>query len=226
MTFVLVSFVACQQALALPDQHGQRAVPADDVLLTSISSLADDPIIGVRIGVARLLATTYQSGLMSEIFINIARRLSHDPSPEVISYLPDICAKEPRLATNGRLWKPSASSTTFSRPPVLPLPTPIMQSPNDLTSSDDFTFPHGRPFGRLRSSDDGVGDVAMGGPPPGFTGGPITAAGTDGSFTKAQEAPNNVYDARLLGSRAEGEVFSPLEFVHDDTNSENGIVVP
>jgi len=50
---VILRFVACQLALVTFDHDGQYDL--DDDFWNAVSKLADDAIIGVRIGIARLL---------------------------------------------------------------------------------------------------------------------------------------------------------------------------
>lgn len=51
--------MACQQALILPGSSGQSAVVADGEFWKTLTGLADDPIVGIRIGVARLVGIVF-----------------------------------------------------------------------------------------------------------------------------------------------------------------------
>jgi serine/threonine-protein phosphatase 4 regulatory subunit 1 len=50
-----MTFVACLQALAAPRDQDLPEISLDDDFWKSVSDLADDTVVGVRIGVARLL---------------------------------------------------------------------------------------------------------------------------------------------------------------------------
>ena len=58
-------FVACQEALLTFDYDGQYDL--DDDFWNAVSKLADDAVIGVRIGIARLLG--HLSGMLCCNFI-------------------------------------------------------------------------------------------------------------------------------------------------------------
>jgi len=53
----LCSFIACQQALVVPES--EAAVPIDDAFCERVAPLAVDDVLGVRIGVARLIGILY-----------------------------------------------------------------------------------------------------------------------------------------------------------------------
>lgn len=55
VVLTLPRFVACQQELALPSQDGRPAIVPDHAFWTSLAGSANDAIVGVRIGVARLV---------------------------------------------------------------------------------------------------------------------------------------------------------------------------
>lgn len=60
--------MACQQALITPSHHGKSPIPLDDDFWITITRLADDPIVGVRIGIARLVG--FISGKMKLLYFS------------------------------------------------------------------------------------------------------------------------------------------------------------
>lgn len=57
---IFYRYISCQQTLLLPrGQAMQPLVPFDDELSKPLRDLATDSVIGVRIGVARLVATLF-----------------------------------------------------------------------------------------------------------------------------------------------------------------------
>ncbi|KAG5646684.1 hypothetical protein DXG03_002674 [Asterophora parasitica] len=107
-----MTFIACQQALAL---HPQHVVPLDDELWRPLVALAGDPIVGVRIGLGRLVGSLSISNRpRSPVFLTLVARLSQDPSKEVQAYVlhPPSPVVKKNIRTN--------SVSTFSRPPPLP----------------------------------------------------------------------------------------------------------
>lgn len=48
-------YIACQQALILPDAGGESVMEADDKLWEDLAILARDEIVGVRIGLSRFI---------------------------------------------------------------------------------------------------------------------------------------------------------------------------
>lgn len=66
---VFFSFIACQQALILPGPDGQSAVSNDDSFWETLVGVANDSIVGVRIGVARLVGLMYRECYRWSIFL-------------------------------------------------------------------------------------------------------------------------------------------------------------
>lgn len=119
-----MTFVACMQALVTRRDQDLAANSFDDDLWKSVSVLADDTVVGVRIGVARLLGfisgRLHSSSVpLSGILPNLVHRLSQDDSHEVRSYIPDPSWLDahPGLAVNARTKTRVSNILTFSRPP-------------------------------------------------------------------------------------------------------------
>ena len=138
----LLRFVACLQALVTPSNQGLPEIPLDDDFWKSVSDLADDTVVGVRIGVARLLGFVSgsisqdhdiqhstqnlpgilrsSSGPSSGFIWDIVRRLSQDNSYEVRSYIPsqlDGFNAHMGHAIGARTKSRMSNISTFSRPP-------------------------------------------------------------------------------------------------------------
>ncbi|KAG7452614.1 ARM repeat-containing protein [Guyanagaster necrorhizus] len=115
-----MTYIACQQVLLLPDGDTEAIKVPDEELWTTLRALSNDPIVGVRIGVSRLIASLYAyfwtrtSPPVS--VIDLAKTLSQDSSHEVISYVSGLS-----LLDHGRHVKNfsqvSRHAATFSRPP-------------------------------------------------------------------------------------------------------------
>jgi hypothetical protein len=133
--------VACLQALVTPRDQGLPTIPLDDDFWKSLSVLADDTVVGVRIGVARLLGFVSGSHFpdhvrqhntqnlldclhsssrpLSGMLWDLVHRLSQDDSHEVRSYIPDPSRLgESHLGLSVTRTKARVSNIlTFSRPP-------------------------------------------------------------------------------------------------------------
>ncbi|KAF8163204.1 armadillo-type protein [Crassisporium funariophilum] len=125
-----MTFIACQQSIALPvGKDGEPSVILDDDLLLSVSDLAKDEIEGVRIGVARFAGAVYgnllrHSRSIPSVLDNLVRSLSQDSSHEVQSYISHLSFGVPAGDSDASLGKNSSRSrrrllqiATFSRPP-------------------------------------------------------------------------------------------------------------
>ncbi|KAF9456525.1 armadillo-type protein [Collybia nuda] len=162
-----MTFVACQEALITQNPN----MFLDEHFWLSLSILADDPIIGVRIGIARLLSFVSGTLLSKSQPIpaplhNLVLRLSHDSSHEVQSYVPGPFIarrhdKEPLPPTNPNANNRHVTNiSTFSRPPRTSLHwspthqlfTKVQGSWDHPTADNDL--PHAeRTFTGSRSSD-------------------------------------------------------------------------
>ncbi|KAF5381042.1 hypothetical protein D9615_003870 [Tricholomella constricta] len=133
-----MTFIACQQALAT---HPGAVVPLDDDFWTSLVALAADPIVGVRIGLARLVGSVSASEPpTSPLFLSLVIRLSQDPSHEVQSYIRSPHPVVPRVLPPYRPppKKRTPYVSTFSRPPPpIRTPPPLAEALN--TRSPDVT---------------------------------------------------------------------------------------
>ncbi|KAI0692388.1 armadillo-type protein [Cytidiella melzeri] len=117
-----MTFLACHQAIL------QLNVRAGDFLgvpfLQTLSSISEDSIVDVRIKVARLLGAFSDelTGLpqeVSQVFYELATRLSQDPSPDVRAFAQPLVVHWPPVSTSReRISSAVARSTAnFSRPP-------------------------------------------------------------------------------------------------------------
>jgi len=122
-----MTFIACQQTLALSaDEDGQRLV-SDEDLLRSVVNLANDDIEGVRIGVARFAALVHRTRFRDSRFPpkslrDLVQRLSQDSSQEVQSYVASLsfikAPADESLASSRLSRKRLVQVATFSRPPL------------------------------------------------------------------------------------------------------------
>ncbi|THU86431.1 ARM repeat-containing protein [Dendrothele bispora CBS 962.96] len=114
-----MTFVACQQALVIPVPEREPTIPIDDAFVESIAPLVGDDILGVRIGVARLIGIlciglSQRSKPIPPLLHVLAVRLAQDLSSEVRAYVnyleeaPSPPSKQPN---------PEYNVSTFSRPP-------------------------------------------------------------------------------------------------------------
>jgi serine/threonine-protein phosphatase 4 regulatory subunit 1 len=138
-----MTFLACQQVILQSDLRINDFL--DEVFLQTISILAEDSIVDVRIKVARLLGAFRGTLLLrsyceshelmwfldgsdrlpheaSRTFYELAKKLSQDPSSDVKSFSEPLLATwppdaPPRRKSPGELAKITAN---FSRPPPLP----------------------------------------------------------------------------------------------------------
>ncbi|KAJ6455686.1 armadillo-type protein [Mycena sanguinolenta] len=122
-----MTFVACVQCLVVDGPDNQPFITAEDDLWSAISHLADDTVVGVRIGIARLARVAserYQNGHQQSLR-NLIRHLSLDSSHDVRAYVANSlnAAPAPQLAgatsaeVTGIRPPRRASFATFSRPP-------------------------------------------------------------------------------------------------------------
>ncbi|KAK0240244.1 armadillo-type protein [Armillaria nabsnona] len=109
-----MTYIACQQMLLLPDGDTEAVKVPDEEVWTTLRQLSRDPIVGVRIGVSRLIAAYCWTRPGS--VIDLAKTLSQDTSHEVRSYVSGLF-----LPDHGRQVKKfsqvSRHASTFSRPP-------------------------------------------------------------------------------------------------------------
>ncbi|KAF7304799.1 hypothetical protein MKEN_01194000 [Mycena kentingensis (nom. inval.)] len=103
-----MTFVACLQSLLLSDRDNI----SEDKLWEMVPSLADDAVVGVRIGVARLvgLASDRSRG-GSAFLVDLIRHLCLDASPDVRAYVQGSSTPQPAAPTH------RSKFATFSRPP-------------------------------------------------------------------------------------------------------------
>ncbi|KAL4068026.1 armadillo-type protein [Scleroderma citrinum] len=113
-----MTYVSCQQSLASLTQ--ENAFVMDDTNWEALRQLADDRVMGVRIGVARLAKTMYDQHIRS--FPYVAQRITdlmddlrRDTSAEVRSYVADT--KDDHAEIHRVMPNNSGVFATFSRPP-------------------------------------------------------------------------------------------------------------
>ncbi|KAJ7632513.1 armadillo-type protein [Roridomyces roridus] len=136
-----MTFVACFQALVVGSDSNQSLVTSDDELWSAVSSLADDTVIGVRIGIARLVRVAserFQSSnqRVSGSLLDVIRHLSLDASHDVRSYVRDSLSSTPQASSSAtpaeviQTQIPRRSRfATFSRPPPPPSSHPLLSLP-------------------------------------------------------------------------------------------------
>ncbi|KAH7923518.1 hypothetical protein BV22DRAFT_1068634 [Leucogyrophana mollusca] len=126
-----MTFVACQQALVSASEQEHPVTVVDDVeFWEALRRLADDTIVGVRIGVARFAGVIHEfflnsSGSIPQQVHDLVGHLLQDESLEVRSFV----AARPEGRARNPVPRPSDNSLTFSRPP------PIVRRPEDSTDS-------------------------------------------------------------------------------------------
>jgi len=118
-----MTFVACQQELILSIDH---AALKDDKFWRALTELAGDPILGVRIGLARLVGIVFDKFLQDGrpipgAIIDLAKRLSRDEAEDVRAYLPGPTTHR-RSPSHVQHTPTAKNEALFSRPP---LPTSI-----------------------------------------------------------------------------------------------------
>ncbi|KII88649.1 hypothetical protein PLICRDRAFT_41852 [Plicaturopsis crispa FD-325 SS-3] len=120
-----MTFVACQQALLFSDDTREAVqMPSDDHRCwKALAALADDDILGVRIGLARLVGAVHGQTIRDgqsppEPLVNLARHLSQDPSEGVRAYVSkSIPPPRPRFLKRLASKHGGTTFSTFSRPP-------------------------------------------------------------------------------------------------------------
>ncbi|KAI0065473.1 ARM repeat-containing protein, partial [Artomyces pyxidatus] len=110
-----MTFVACYQALLTA--NGYQMIVEDSPYRYCLAQLSEDPIIDVRIGVARLVGTIYNQFIRSGLSFpqpldEILQRLQADAAPGVRAYVPAVPTQDFGAFPD--------SFATFSRPPPTP----------------------------------------------------------------------------------------------------------
>ncbi|KAJ6547456.1 armadillo-type protein [Mycena capillaripes] len=125
-----MTFVACLQALIVGAPDNKPFISSVDDLWSAVSSLADDDVVGVRIGIARLARaasersqTSHQQ--VSGFLLDLIRHLSLDSSHDVRSYVRDATtpghSSDATLEESTTIRPPRRPKfATFSRPPPSP----------------------------------------------------------------------------------------------------------
>ncbi|KAK7043588.1 hypothetical protein VNI00_008199 [Paramarasmius palmivorus] len=129
-----MTFIACLQALDQPTSDGIVAMTVEDEACPPVDALAQDPILGVRIGLARLICTIYarnsDNGLpIPESVLRVLRILKADKCNEVKAFVADLHDEFEGAPRRADLLRPSLAMpltrrrsssvtvSTFSRPP-------------------------------------------------------------------------------------------------------------
>ncbi|KAF8212351.1 armadillo-type protein [Mycena galopus ATCC 62051] len=206
-----MTFVACLQALVVGAPNSQPFITSEDALWSAVSHLADDTVVGVRIGIARLARVAserYQSGRQQSL-LNLIRHLSLDSSHDVRSYVADsLNAVTTPQRTPGAT---SAEATTirpprrtqfatFSRPPSHASPSMFSGASHPHIVNEDIRR------GLTRSATDETGDLS--------SQSEISALGTpgapeDGNFTCLAPDISSPGSAELL-SESESKRVIPV----------------
>ncbi|KDR81510.1 hypothetical protein GALMADRAFT_239501 [Galerina marginata CBS 339.88] len=124
-----MTFIACQQTLALCANEDGQGLVSDEDLLRSVVNLANDDIEGVRIAVARFAALLQRtlfrdSRPTPKSLRDLVQQLSQDSSQEVQSYVVGLSfgvsaeGHDESLASGRLSRKRLAQVATFSRPPL------------------------------------------------------------------------------------------------------------
>ncbi|TFK29838.1 ARM repeat-containing protein [Coprinopsis marcescibilis] len=118
-----MTFVACAMVCVQQEYH----VPNPNALAQAIERLARDPVVDVRIGIARLLHVLHAQRALcasNPNLVPLIERMRDDPSQEVRTFLANSCLvgasqarSPPRPLATVRKTYPHPS--TFSRPPPL-----------------------------------------------------------------------------------------------------------
>ncbi|KAF7363346.1 hypothetical protein MSAN_00990000 [Mycena sanguinolenta] len=122
-----MTFVACIQSLVVDGPDNQPLITTVDDLWSAISHLADDAVVGVRIGIARLARVAserYRNGHQKSLG-NLVRHLSLDPSHDVRAYVANSLNTAPVVQPSGATSAEAPAIrlprrtpfATFSRPP-------------------------------------------------------------------------------------------------------------
>jgi len=141
-----MTFVACLQALLLCAPDGKSVITSEDDLWSAVSHLADDSVVGVRIGIARLARAASERSQnshqrVSGSLLHLVRHLSLDSSHDVRSYVLDLLHAAPghdatsAEVTTSRTGLRRPKFATFSRPP--PSPHSISESSHPETGVED-----------------------------------------------------------------------------------------
>ncbi|KAJ6630685.1 armadillo-type protein [Mycena sp. CBHHK59/15] len=128
-----MTFVACLQALLVLDApDGKSPITTEDQFWSAVVYLADDSVVGVRIGVARLVRAVYERyqkshQRVSGFLLDLVRHLSLDSSHDVQAFVKDSI-HSPRQTSDAtsevatKTQRRNPSFATFSRPPLPPSP--------------------------------------------------------------------------------------------------------
>ncbi|KAF7338382.1 hypothetical protein MVEN_02063900 [Mycena venus] len=113
-----MTFVACFQALIVEAPDNKPFITSEDALWSAVIPLADDAVVGVRIGIARLarVASERSQNRPQQSLLDLIRHLSLDSSHDVRSYVADSlnAAPAPGLSSG------ATSEITEIRPPRRP----------------------------------------------------------------------------------------------------------
>ncbi|KAJ7046670.1 armadillo-type protein [Mycena alexandri] len=156
-----MTFVACLQALL---DGNKLFITSDDDLWSAVSYLADDSVVGVRIGIARLARLASERSQNNHppvpgFLLDLIRHLCLDSSPDVRSYVRDSLNATPRQSLDASSAEATAvrprrpKFATFSRPPPPPSPhTMMLEAPLHPEDEDEITRRLTRSTGDINSN--------------------------------------------------------------------------
>ncbi|KAJ7470660.1 armadillo-type protein [Mycena latifolia] len=167
-----MTFVACLQALLLGASDGRSLITFEDDLWAAVFHLADDSVVGVRIGIARLARLASERSRnshqrVSGSLLDLVRHLSLDSSHDVQSYVLDFLNAAPgRDATPAEVTRTLShrrpNLTTFSRPPP---PSPhALSNPSHPDTVEDVIEIRRR-LTRSANNDIEMSDINVNSPP-------------------------------------------------------------
>jgi len=135
-----MTFVACLQALIVDAPDNKPFITSEADLWSAATHLADDAVVGVRIGIARLArVASERSQSRQQSLLDLIRHLSLDSSHDVRSYVADSLNTAPApVHSSGATFAEVTTIrpprhpkfATFSRPP--PHSSPSMFSGTSL----------------------------------------------------------------------------------------------
>jgi hypothetical protein len=132
------SFVSIIRAVAASAAATPALIEAD--LLPALATLALDPIVDVRIAVAReasVLARTVYSAARPSLLENVLRRLASDTSATVRTYVAAFVDHDPPPPPSASLASTSSARDPPHRPSPLPSPSGALRSPSTDLEEDD-----------------------------------------------------------------------------------------
>jgi len=124
-----MTFVACLEALIVDAPDNKPFITSEQELWSAVTHLADDVVVGVRIGIARLarVASERSQSSRQQSLLDLVRHLSLDSSHDVRSYVADSLNAASTHENSSGATSAEVTSirpprrpkfATFSRPPL------------------------------------------------------------------------------------------------------------